>query len=291
MKLKGILFVLIGAISYGLPASLNKLARQHGLTEANILLAQFFLAFLSLGVIYYFFNLKNNNDKIILNKKTKTRLIIAGSALALTNSFYFTSLGYVSVVIAAVMLMQSVWITTVFDFYFKKIFPSRTQIICIFIVLIGTVFATNLIDTTVVISPLGLFLSFMSGVCYAITIMVTNSLAPKASSIGRAYYISMGAFFVICLIWAWKADLPTLLLSLKWGFVIAIFSIILPLWCFTKGMPQITAGIGGVLSALELPAAIIFAFLLLNENINIVQFLGVILILTAIIAINLIKKR
>lgn len=290
-KLQGIFLVLLGTISYGLPASLIKISKDRGLNEANILFFQFFFGCIALGGIYLLTRQKKQLNEVTLTPSIKKRLVCAGTALALTNSFYFTSLEYVSVAVAAVMLMQSVWVTSILDFIFKRIIPNRMQIICIIMVLLGTVLTTNVLNTEVVISPLGLFLSFMSGVCYSVTIMVTNSLAPTASPFGRAFYVSLGAFIVICVIWGWAVDLSILLISLQWGVLIALFSIILPLLFFSMGMPKITAGIGGILSALELPASIIFAYLLLHEHITTIQFLGVLLILIAISSVHLIQKR
>lgn len=289
-KLQGVFLVLLGTISYGLPASLIKISENSGLSEANLLFFQFFCGCIALGGIYILTHQKNKPDEVILTSSLKKRLVCAGTALALTNSFYFTSLEYVDVAVAAVMLMQSVWITSILDFIFKKIIPNRMQIVCILVVLLGTVLTTNLLNAEVVISPLGLFLSFMSGVCYSVTIMVTNSLAPTASPFGRAFYVSLGAFIVIAAIWGWSVNFSILLTSLKWGVFIALFSIILPLLFFSTGMPKITAGIGGILSALELPASIVFAYLLLNEHITLLQFMGVMLILVAISCSHLINK-
>ncbi|CAI3937019.1 EamA family transporter [Commensalibacter communis] len=290
-KLQGIILVLLGTISYGLPASLIKLSKQDGITEANILFFQFFFGCLALGILYFISTKKIKTNETPLNSSAKRSLILSGTALALTNSFYFTSLEYVSVAIAAVMLMQSVWITSVLDFIFKKVVPNPIQIISIIVVLVGTIFTANLINTTMVISPFGLFLSFMSGVCYAVTIMVTNNLAPQASAVGRSFYISLGAFIVISLLWGWSINFTIIPLSLKWGMMIACFAIVLPLLLFAKGMPKITAGIGGVLSALELPAAIAFAYFILDEHITLLQFIGVILIFIAISSVNLVRKK
>ena len=287
MKLQDIIFVLLGAISYGLPASLVKIARTEGVPEGNILFFQFLLAFVFLGIVYVCLTRIGEIRTVPIRANDKRRLVFAGSALALTNSFYFASLASISVAIAAVMLMQSVWITTVLDFLFKKEIPTRNQILCIMVILVGTVLATNVIELVDDISIVGLAYGFTAGFCYAITIMMTNSLAPNASSIGRAFYLSLGALIVISAIWGWRLNLAELYLSLKWGSIIAIFSIVLPLWCFTQGMPKITASMGGVLSALELPSSIIFAIILLSENVSVLQVLGVLLILIAIASVNL----
>ncbi|MFS8929399.1 DMT family transporter [Escherichia coli] len=291
MKLQGIVFVLLGAISYGLPASLVKIAQTEGLTEGNILFFQFLLASVFLGTIYVCLTRTGGFKAISVSTNDKRRLIFSGSALALTNSFYFASLEYISVAIAAVMLMQSVWITTVLDFLFKKVTPPRYQVLCIIIILLGTVLATNVIESVNDISVVGLAYSFMAGFCYAITIMMTNSLAPNASSTGRAFYLSLGALIVISIIWGWQLNIAELYLSLKWGSIIAIFSIVLPLLCFTQGMPKITASMGGVLSALELPASIVFAIILLSEKVNELQIFGVLLILIAIASVNVITTK
>lgn len=286
MKLQGIIFVLLGAISYGLPASLVKIARTEGVPDGNILFFQFLLAFVFLGIVYVCLTRIGEIRTVPIRANDKRRLVFAGSALALTNSFYFASLASISVAIAAVMLMQSVWITTVLDFLFKKEIPTRNQILCIMVILVGTVLATNVIELVDDISIVGLVYGFTAGFCYAITIMMTNSLAPNASSIGRAFYLSLGALIVISAIWGWRLNIAELSLSLKWGSIIAIFSIVLPLWCFTQGMPKVTASMGGVLSALELPASIIFAIILLSENVSVLQVFGVLLILIAIASVN-----
>lgn len=52
-------------------------------------------------------------------------------------------------------------------------------------------------------------------------------------------------------------------------------------------MPALSPSLGGILSSIELPSAIIFAYLLLGETISLIQVIGILLILLAIILPNL----
>lgn len=279
MPFIGIALVLLGAICYGLPASLFKLAQQQGASTANLVLSQFFCASCILGVLKLCS--RQPATKATAPKKPWV-LLLSGASVALTNTFYFSSLAYVSVAIAAVMLMQSVWIAIIFDYLFKRLKPNRSQILAVFLVLIGTVLATQLLVNSQQIAVKGLLLSFLSGVCYAATIMVTNSLRKDLPPISRAFWIALGAFIFTSLIWLNRVDWSSLLASSAWGALIALFSLVLPLLCFSRGMPLISASLGGLLASIELPAAILFAVWLLHESISHLQVLGIICILLAI---------
>lgn len=302
--LRGSLFVLIASISYGLPASLMKLAALSGGLIANLIISQFLIATLAIGLIvgisHYLSDHKKptqsstfkainsaESSNHILTSVAKGQLMLSGCTIALTNTFFFISLQYISVAIAAVMLMQSVWISTLFDFLLKGIIPRKPQVIAIILILAGTLFATNLLYDSFSFSLIGFIFSFLASICYAGTILVTNSLHIKTPPLSRAFWISLGALCAILILWIWAIDLSMWFSALKWGGLIAVFSVILPLLCFTKGMPLITAGMGGLLSSIELPAAITFAYLLLNETISLSQLFGICLILCTIVFINI----
>lgn len=192
MKVNSSLMVLVGAISYGIPASIFKLATNSGVYSANLLVAQVCCAALILIILNL---IQQRRKPFPLTYKGRGKLLISGLAMAATNSFYFASLQYVSVAVSAVLLMQSVWIAMLFGMIFKRMIPSRLQWLAVLLIMVGTIFATQILSSDISLSWIGVLLGFGSGVAYAGTIIVTNIVVKEADPIQRATYVSIGASF------------------------------------------------------------------------------------------------
>lgn len=284
MRVNSSVIVLIGAISYGIPASIFKLATNNGVLSANLLVAQVACAALILTVL----NLIRQRQKAFpLTHKGRGKLLLSGLAMASTNSFYFVSLQYISVAVTAVLLMQSVWVAMLFGIIVRRQIPSRIQVISVIFIMIGTIFATQILSSDISLSWIGILLGFASGVAYAGTIIATNSVAKEADPIQRATYVSVGASLFLLLFWGYQLDFNHIANTFQWAPIIAIFAAVLPLICFSKGMPALSPSLGGILSSIELPSAIIFAFFLLGEKISLIQIAGIIIILFAICLPNM----
>ena len=81
--------------------------------------------------------------------------------------------------------------------------------------------------------------------------------------------------------------------SIFWtyGFVLALFGTIIPPILFNVGFPKAGLGLGSIISSLELPVSVTMAFVLLNEEVILIQWLGIVLILFAIVLMNLPSKN
>jgi drug/metabolite transporter (DMT)-like permease len=54
-------------------------------------------------------------------------------------------------------------------------------------------------------------------------------------------------------------------------------------------MPKINVGLGAIISSVELPVAVILAYFLLDEVINIYQWTGIVIIIASVILMNMPK--
>lgn len=81
--------------------------------------------------------------------------------------------------------------------------------------------------------------------------------------------------------------------SIFWtyGFVLALFGTIIPPILFNVGFPKAGLGLGSIISSLELPVSVTMAFMLLREEVILIQWLGIMLILFAIVLMNLPSKN
>ena len=56
------------------------------------------------------------------------------------------------------------------------------------------------------------------------------------------------------------------------------------------GFPLTGIGLGSIVSSLELPVSVLMAFFILNEQVILFQWIGIVLILVAIVLMNIPKK-
>ncbi len=289
MKKIAPLFVAIGAVSYGIPGSLFKMAHTDQVADSLLLVITFLLAFLAFTLGRAFLKPEDRHEP---NRKQQWLVVLSGTSMGFTNTFYILSLAYVPVAIAAVMMMQSVWLSIVLSCLIRRTWPTLTQGISVFTILLGTVLATGLLPLQQSVSLKGMGLSFLSALAYALTIQFTGNVGRHLHPLTKAQLMSFGALIVILVMWT-----PTLLplhhvtASLQWGSLTAFFAMVLPLTCFSVFMPHLSLGIGPIISSLELPSSVVFAFLLLGESVTGSQLIGVGLIIAAVVVTNLLPIK
>lgn len=281
MKKVAPFFVALGAISYGLPASLFKLAKAGGLSDSAILCFVFFFACLFLNLVAACLP---KEKRQVTDHKRRNLVILSGSSMALTNTFYLLSLSHVPVALAAVMLIQSMWLSIALDCLIKRHWPTLLQVGVILLIIFGTVLATGVLNLQQKISLWGLFLAFLSAFAYALTLQFTGKLGQELHPLNKARLMSIGAFLVIAVIWGPQLfQGVSLVKGLAWGSFTSLFAMVLPLTCYSYFMPKVKASTGAIISSLELPASIIFAFFILGEKINGWQLIGVVIIIIAVV--------
>ena len=77
----------------------------------------------------------------------------------------------------------------------------------------------------------------------------------------------------------------------KWGIVLALFGTIIPPMLLNAGFPHTGIGLGSIVSSLELPVSVMMAYFLLNEQVLLIQWIGIVLIITAIVIMNIQFKK
>lgn len=291
--LKGILLVAIGASSYGMVAVFIKKGAADGFSTGELVFAQAFVGTL-IVVLMNLIARKRAASNVGMNptKKDKIQLMLGGIPLALTSTFYYISLQYIPVSVCIVMLMQSVWIGVVIDYFVNKVKPTLIKGVAIVIVLGGTVLATNVLKGDVALDWRGIVWGFMAALSYSFTFLVTNNIATGYRPVVRSMYMLFGLLITVSVIWGYslssKFD-PSVLWT--WGIVIALFGTVLPPLFFTKGMPLIGVGLGGIVASMELPVSVTMAYFVLHESVNATQWIGIALILFAVVLMNLSAKE
>ncbi|MBS7256053.1 DMT family transporter [Flavobacterium branchiicola] len=287
--LKGVFLVALGATTFGMLATFVKMAYGEGYTTAEVTTSQFVLGILGILLINAFQKIKNK-DKAVKKATSKNifQLMLAGTSLGMTSLFYYLAVKYIPVSIGIVLLMQTVWMGVLLEMILEKKLPSKQKVFAVFIVLIGTVLATNLINADFKLDWRGIAWGLCAASSFTTTMFTANRVATEISSAQRSLYMLLGgAVIVFSFALATQTETFNLEIFLKWGIVLSLFGTIIPPMLMNAGFPLTGIGLGSIVSALELPVSVTMAYVLLNEKVIFLQWVGIVLIILAIIIMNI----
>lgn len=286
--LKGVLLVGLGASTYGMLATFVKLAYRDHFTTAEVTAAQFILGIIGVLLINAFQRIKNKNTATKPTSKNIIQLMLAGTSLGMTSVFYYICVKYIDVSIAIVLLMQTVWMGVVLETILDKKRPSTQKIMAVIIVLLGTFLATNLINNTNTIDLRGIFWGLLAAASFTTTMYTANRVAAQISSAQRSLFMLFGGAIIVFAFGFYTQVTPfNFTIFLKWGIVLSLFGTIIPPLLFNTGFPLTGIGLGSIVAALELPVSVLMAYFLLDEKVIVTQWIGILLILCAIVLMNL----
>lgn len=305
--LKGVVLVGLGATSYGMLATFVKMAYGEGYTTAEVTASQFLFGIVGIMLINAFQRNRNKNTAVKASRKNISQLMIAGTSTGLTSIFYYLAVKFdIPVSIAIVLLMQTVWMGVLLEMFLEKKLPSLIKIVAVAIVLVGTALATNLMNSDINLNPLGIFFGMLAAASFTTTMFTANSIATEISSAQRSLYMLLGGGTMVFLFAMITQILPNqseamadalgifstaqdfnFTIFLKWGIVLSLFGTIIPPMLLNAGFPHTGIGLGSIVSSLELPVSVLMAFFLLNEQVVLVQWIGIVLIILAIVIMNI----
>lgn len=286
--LKGVVLVGIGAASYGMLATFVKVSYNQGFTTAEVTASQIIIGLIGMYLINLFNKKKRNIKQHVPTSKNKLNLIVGGTAMGFTSVFYYLAVLYIPVSIGIVLLMQTVWMGVVLETLMTRRFPESKKIIAVIIVLAGTILATNLLNNNDTPDWRGIILGLLAAASFTATMFVSNRVATQLTASQRGLFMLMGASVVVLsfAVYSWNGSF-NFDIFYKWGLFLAIFGTIIPPLLLNAGFPYTGIGLGSIISSLELPVSVTMAFLVLNEKVTTLQWLGIFLILFAVVMMNL----
>ena len=286
--LKGVLLVALGATSYGMLATFVKLAYKDGFTTAEITSSQFIYGILGLLLINLFQKKFKKEQTKTATSKNIFQLMIAGTSLGMTSVFYYLCVRYIDVSIAIVLLMQTVWMGVLLEWFLDKKRPSKQKTFSVIIVLLGTFLATKLYGFNIQLDWRGIFWGILAAASFTTTMFTANKVALEISSAQRSLYMLLGGGVIVFIFSAFTqvGDLNFDIFK-NYGLFLAIFGTIIPPILLNAGFPKTGLGLGSIVASLELPVSVLMAFLILNEKVVIWQWYGILLIILAIVIMNL----
>lgn len=289
--LKGILLVLFGACSFGILSTFVKLAYGDGYSLGDVTGTQALFGASMLWIIYLIQRQTQCKEKPKPIIKTHwVKLVLAGTFTGLVSLTYYQCVKLIPASVAIILLMQFVWISVLLEFIFFKKKPNTLQTFAIIMILLGTIAASGYFEQSAAnLSIVGIGYGMVAALCYAIFLMLNGNLGNEYPPLQKSALMITGACILIFIVLP-----PTFLFNgalggslLKWGLILAVFGTVIPPLCFASGIPKIGLTLSSILSSAELPVAVSMSALVLHEEVSLIRWIGVVIILSSMILPNL----
>lgn len=214
-------------------------------------------------------------------------ILLAGIFTATTGIVYGHALEYITASLAVVLFFQFTWIGLFIDCILHKRWPNRFETSSLLFLFSGTILAAGVMDTDLSTIPWqGWVYGLIAATSFAIFIQINSRKVEGITTVTRTLFMSIVAFLMICIFSApeviWSGKLFNTELWI-FGIVLGIFGIILPIFLFSIAAPKVGGALSSILSAMELPVAVIASVIVLHETLSILQISGIVLVLIGMI--------
>ncbi|MBX9976371.1 DMT family transporter [Cytobacillus firmus] len=267
------LMVVIAASSYGVVSTIIKLAMSSGFSVSEAVTSQFFIGFCIAAGIF----LLTSRTKLSFNGIKI--LILAGVLTGLTNIVYGRSLNYLPASLAVVLLFQFTWIGMLISCITRRQFPTRIELLSLIILVGGTIPAAGLIDVDLSEIPFqGWLWGLAAALCYSLFLFVNGRVTANMTTSNRLVWVSFFALITTAVFQSpeiiWNGTLFNEGLWM-YGLALGLFGMIIPVFLFTIAVPKVGLGRSSILSAIELPIAVLVSVILLSETVTALQIAGI----------------
>ncbi|WP_213646055.1 DMT family transporter [Paenibacillus lautus] len=277
--LKYALLVFLGACSYGSLSTIVKLGMNDGFRMQQLVGSQYFFGWCMLLLLVLLFSRKK------LGLKLAFSLLGAGITISLTGIFYGFAVEELPASIAIVLLFQFTWIGVILEAVVDRKFPSREKCISMIILLIGTILAGGILEPSVGgITAKGVIFGLMSAVSFALYIFVSGRVATQVPAVNKSLYMTTSAMIIILIVFSPSFIYDGAIAEGLWkfGLPLGLLGIVIPVLFFSIGVPKLGSGLGAILGAAELPAAVVASVLVLHEEVSVLRWVGIIVVLLGI---------
>ncbi|MFI3161609.1 DMT family transporter [Streptococcus suis] len=288
-KRLGTLITLVAGIAWGLSGVSGQYLMSRGvsvdmITSLRLMVSGVFL----LGLAYL--TAREQLIKVIKSKRALLGIFVfALFGLALNQLAYLQAIAYTNAATATVLQYLCPILVLAYTCLKDRQRPTGVEVISIVLAIVGTFFiATHGQLTELAITPLGLAWGLFSALTYALYIILPAQVIDQYGSLSViGLGMLMGGLMVTFGLQTWQGNLP-----LDGGSLLGLFGIvgvgtIFAYTAFLKGVSMVGPVNGSLLASIEPIASVFFAVWLVNERFYPIDFLGMALILGAVLLISL----
>ena len=286
--LKGYLFALVSALTYGMiPLFMIPLKKLDFFSVDTALFYRFLIAaILILGYLVFY-----QKESVKINLKEGFVLSILGLFYALSAEFLFIAYDFLSPGIAStIFFIYPIMVALILGIFFKeKITLATTISLVIVVVGVGVLSIKDNFE----INYIGLFVSLLGALMYALYMIIVNKTKIKASGVKVSFYsmVFTSLFFLIkTLVLGNSVAIP----SLEIGIHLALFSLIttaLSVVSLVYAIKYIGSTPTAIMGAVEPVVAVMISVGLFDETLTFSLIAGVIIIISGVLIDVVFNKK
>ena len=293
--LKGYLFALVSALTYGMiPLFMIPLKKLDFFSVDTALFYRFLIAaILILGYLVFY-----QKESVKINLKEGFVLSILGLFYALSAEFLFIAYDFLSPGIAStIFFIYPIMVALILGIFFKeKITLATTISLVIVVVGVGLLSfkpKSNDDKDNFEINYIGLFVSLLGALMYALYMIIVNKTKINASGVKVSFYSMVFAslfFLVKTLVLGNSVAIP----SLEIGTHLALFSLIttaLSVVSLVYAIKYIGSTPTAIMGAVEPVVAVMISVGLFDETLTFSLIVGVIIIISGVLIDVVFNKK
>lgn len=281
------ILVFIAGSSYGFIVPAVKSATSIGVLPFDFLPLQYLVGFAMCLAYTLIRRIKLDSPKKLV------KIAALGLFTGLTSICYYNAVSMLPSAVALTLLFQYVWVCVVIEFIVDRRKPSRSTIIAIVIVLIGTFCAAGVFEGSITsLNPLGLLLGFGSSIFYSCFLFFSGRIGTEQPPAVRATMLCAGGLVITSL--ANPACYATSFFdpnAWPYAFAMSILGVIIPTTFINIASPHLSAGMTSIMASSELPAGIIAAWAFVGDVPTPLALFGSALVLVGIVFKQLAPTR
>lgn len=288
----GYVLAVASAFFYALQVVVGKFILGAGIEAKSLLVMQYSGSVIIL-FIFLLIRRKKAGVKLKMDKQYLKPILIQGVlGCCLTSFFFYLALERVNAGICSMLLyMCPVYVCIFFMASGIRKITTYNKI-SVILAFVGAVFVLNIFSLgDMKWSALGLLLGFLSGICYAfygIHADLKLKEMPAEQMLFYMYLIAAITFWILCPEFVIN---PPVIHGVKlWLLIIfVVFLQVLPMALLNLAIRMIGSNKATVIATVELPFTVLLAFIILKEQMALVQIVGILLIVLAVLLLQLKK--
>ena len=288
MRHKGIICGILAAVCYGTNPFGALPLYEEGVNTSSVLFYRFSMAVLMLAAMLLIerksFRISIGEMKIL----GSLGLLFAASSITYYQSFRFMDAGIASTILFVYPVMVAVIMATCFR---EKVTAPTVMAIILALVGIGLLYRG---EAGVSLSAIGVLLVMVSSLTYAVYIVVVNQSSIRMSSLKLTFYVLLICMMSLLAYSFTSSDLHLMLppSPRAWFFAcwLGLVPTVLSLVLMTIAVHEVGATPTAIMGALEPLTAVAIGVMVFGESFTFRLFVGIVLILSAVLLIVLGKN-
>lgn len=272
----GVFFALATAIGLGAITTQAKIIYGDGGNALTVMLARFAISTLVFGALVLI-----RRESFKVEHKLRPTLILVGAVWSVAMIFYMQSVESISVSLAVLVLYTYPMLVLIYAMLRKQLKPS-TQLLSIFaLAFIGLYLALS--SGEIKLNVMGLMFASLASIGAALTFIKGATVAPLINPLLMTFWVSLIGLVIIIPIAYSQFSLPkssTGLIALCTATIFYMIAIL----CQFQALARLPAAAAAFILNLEPVVSILLAVFVLHEYLNGLQWLGVGLVISVLLA-------